>query len=352
MTSAPARCSLSPILSASLKTAARATAERFLLANGRGAQVDPAPRRSPASPSLRLPNLPEAPPPAASCWPRRLRPPTSKRALPTASWRASETHIRSGEREPALAPAAPARRDCASPSSRARCQPTRPRRALLAEGVARLGIERLPWTRALRQWRDRVMFLRRAEGDEWPDLSDAALAADVDWLAAIFAGKTALAELSADEFAAALRRRASLSDAAAARCRSADPFRLRQPARARPSTMRRKAARKSPSASRSCSASTAIPAIAGGKVPLVDRTAVAGAPAGADDTRPARLLARQLRRRARRKCAAAIRNIRGRTIRSTATATTTAKRSGAADCCSTRPGPATLCRSAIPYSVI
>ena len=26
------------------------------------------------------------------------------------------------------------------------------------------------------------MFLRRAEGDEWPDLSDAALAANIDWL--------------------------------------------------------------------------------------------------------------------------------------------------------------------------
>ena len=30
---------------------------------------------------------------------------------------------------------------------------------------------------ALKQWRDRVMFLRAAEGDEWPDLSDAALVA-------------------------------------------------------------------------------------------------------------------------------------------------------------------------------
>ena len=42
------------------------------------------------------------------------------------------------------------------------------------------------------------------------------------------------------------------------------------------------------------------PAIAGGKVPLVHRTALAGAPAGADDARPARLLARQLCRRAHR----------------------------------------------------
>ena len=48
---------------------------------------------------------------------------------------------------------------------------------LLAESIANLGIDRLPWTEALKQWRDRVMFLRHSEGVEWPDLSDAALAA-------------------------------------------------------------------------------------------------------------------------------------------------------------------------------
>jgi ATP-dependent helicase HrpB len=77
---------------------------------------------------------------------------------------------------------------------------------MLAQGAARLGIERLPWTKPLRQWRDRVMFLRRAEGDEWPDLSDAALAATaVDWLAPVLAGKTALGELASDDLAHALQ---------------------------------------------------------------------------------------------------------------------------------------------------
>ena len=76
---------------------------------------------------------------------------------------------------------------------------------MLAEGVARIGIGRLPWTKALLQWRDRVQFLRRAEGDEWPDLSDAALAgAASGWLAMALAGKTALAELGADELSDAL----------------------------------------------------------------------------------------------------------------------------------------------------
>ena len=43
------------------------------------------------------------------------------------------------------------------------------------------------------------MFLRGAEGEEWPDLSDSALAATAkEWLAAAFAGKTTLADLGAD----------------------------------------------------------------------------------------------------------------------------------------------------------
>jgi ATP-dependent helicase HrpB len=71
---------------------------------------------------------------------------------------------------------------------------------LLADGIARLGLDRLPWTRSLRQWRDRVMFMRRVEGGAWPDLSDAALAASAgDWLAPMLMSKTALAQLAGDE---------------------------------------------------------------------------------------------------------------------------------------------------------
>src|SRR5262249_58075361 len=73
---------------------------------------------------------------------------------------------------------------------------------MLAQGVGRLGIERLPWTKPLRQWRDRVRFLRRAEGGEWPDLSDAALAATaVDWLAPALARQTALSGLASEDVA-------------------------------------------------------------------------------------------------------------------------------------------------------
>jgi ATP-dependent helicase HrpB len=82
----------------------------------------------------------------------------------------------------------------------ARVEPTDDTARLLAEGIARLGIGRLPWTTTLRQWRDRVMFLRRAEGEEWPDISDAALTATVsDWLEPILTFRTALDQIHIDE---------------------------------------------------------------------------------------------------------------------------------------------------------
>ena len=76
---------------------------------------------------------------------------------------------------------------------------------LLAEGIATLGIAKLPWSKAQLQLRNRVLFLRRAEGEEWPDLSDAALARDVaDWLAPYLADKISLAQISADGLSAVL----------------------------------------------------------------------------------------------------------------------------------------------------
>ena len=74
----------------------------------------------------------------------------------------------------------------------------------LTRGVFALGLARLPWTKALKQRRDRVMFLRRAEGEAWPDLSDEALAADPNWLAPFLVGKTKLDEIGADDLASAL----------------------------------------------------------------------------------------------------------------------------------------------------
>ena len=74
----------------------------------------------------------------------------------------------------------------------------------LARGVLSLGVARLPWTKALKQQRDRVMFLAQAEGEAWPDLSDEALDANPGWLAPFLVGKTRLDEISADDLASAL----------------------------------------------------------------------------------------------------------------------------------------------------
>jgi ATP-dependent helicase HrpB len=77
--------------------------------------------------------------------------------------------------------------------------------ALLANAIAQAGIDRLPFSKHLRQWRDRVMFLRASEGDEWPDLSDAALTATAqDWLAPLLADKTALKDIGADDLSNAI----------------------------------------------------------------------------------------------------------------------------------------------------
>ncbi len=76
---------------------------------------------------------------------------------------------------------------------------------LFAEGVATLGITKLPWSKAQRQLRERVLFLRRAEGDEWLDLSDDALARGAaEWLAPFLTDKTGLSQIGADDLAAAL----------------------------------------------------------------------------------------------------------------------------------------------------
>ena len=76
---------------------------------------------------------------------------------------------------------------------------------VFAAGLVAAGLDRLPWSKALKQWRDRVMFLRKAEGDSWPDLSDAALAADGEnWLMPVLYDKISLKELSPGDLSDAL----------------------------------------------------------------------------------------------------------------------------------------------------
>ena len=68
---------------------------------------------------------------------------------------------------------------------------------VFADGISAVGLDRLPWSKAAKQWRDRVMFLRKAEGDSWPDLSDTGLIERRDdWLVPLLADKTALKDIS------------------------------------------------------------------------------------------------------------------------------------------------------------
>jgi ATP-dependent helicase HrpB len=76
---------------------------------------------------------------------------------------------------------------------------------VLADGLVAAGLDRLPWSKPLKQWRDRVMFLRAASPDDWPDLSDNALADKRgDWLVPALFDKTSLANFSAGDLSDAL----------------------------------------------------------------------------------------------------------------------------------------------------
>ncbi len=175
----------------------------FLLANGRGATVDP------ASPLARELFLAVAEFTGAAAQGRILS------AAPIAL---AEIETRFGDRIESRDDIA---FDAASGNLRGRrsrkfgaislaeqptqIEPSEDTAKLLAEKIATAGIARLPWTKAIQQWRDRVMFLRSSEGEEWPDLSDTALAENTgEWLASLFAGKTSLGNIAPDEFAAGL----------------------------------------------------------------------------------------------------------------------------------------------------
>jgi ATP-dependent helicase HrpB len=71
---------------------------------------------------------------------------------------------------------------------------------IFAQGLIGQGLDRLDWSKAALQLRTRVQFLRKAEGDEWPDLSDAGLAASAaDWLELLLTDKTARSQIGAGE---------------------------------------------------------------------------------------------------------------------------------------------------------
>jgi ATP-dependent helicase HrpB len=88
-------------------------------------------------------------------------------------------------------------------------QPSEETARILGEGLIAAGFQQLPWSKPARQWCDRVMFLRKAEGEGpqnlWPDLSDTALAAQREaWLTPLLYDKTSLKEISSGELSDAL----------------------------------------------------------------------------------------------------------------------------------------------------
>jgi ATP-dependent helicase HrpB len=87
-------------------------------------------------------------------------------------------------------------------------QPSAEAARILADGLISAGLDKLPWSKPARQWRDRVNFLRKAEGDSqnpWPDLSDDALAAQREaWLVPLLFDKTSLKQLAGGDLSEAL----------------------------------------------------------------------------------------------------------------------------------------------------
>jgi ATP-dependent helicase HrpB len=75
---------------------------------------------------------------------------------------------------------------------------------VLARGLASLGVAQWPLSKATRQWRDRILFLRQND-NHWPDLSDETLEKTAeDWLAPFLIGKTGLTDLDDETFRQAL----------------------------------------------------------------------------------------------------------------------------------------------------
>jgi ATP-dependent helicase HrpB len=182
---------------------ARGAPGQFLLANGRGANLDP------AHALARAPYLVAAELAGAAASTRILLAAAADEAdiLAAAGERIHEADEIDFDRSACALRARRVRRlDAILLSSEP--QPARASEdaaRLLAEGVAKLGLARLPWTKAQIQLRHRAGFLRAAGEDEWPDLSDETLVTTAtEWFAPFLAGKTKLSEIGADDLGAAL----------------------------------------------------------------------------------------------------------------------------------------------------
>lgn len=181
----------------------RGDGRRFVLANGRGAALDP------ASPLARARYLAVAELTGTA---------DEARILLAAELTEAEIEAEFGE---AITEGVETTFDAASGALRARhvrrlgslvlaertaaLKPGPETARALARAAAARGLERLSWSDHQRQWLDRARFLHASAPDVWPDLSWATLAETVDdWLAPQLDGVTSLGQIDADVLGRAL----------------------------------------------------------------------------------------------------------------------------------------------------
>lgn len=76
---------------------------------------------------------------------------------------------------------------------------------VFAQGLIAQGLDKLPWSKAAQHFRTRVAFLRKAEGDEWPDVSNEGLAGSAaEWLEPVLMDKISRSQIGADELSDAV----------------------------------------------------------------------------------------------------------------------------------------------------
>jgi ATP-dependent helicase HrpB len=181
---------------------ARGGPGQYLLANGRGAVLDP------ADPLARSPFLVVAELQGAAAASRIMLAAATDEAevLAIAGLRVEDSdEITFDPGSAALRARRLRKLGAVTLTSAPRPVPVGEAAALLAQGIASIGVDRLPWSKSQKQLRSRVLFLRRVEPQAWPDLSDSTLAGTVEvWLAPFLAGKTRLDEIRAEDLAAAL----------------------------------------------------------------------------------------------------------------------------------------------------
>jgi ATP-dependent helicase HrpB len=184
---------------------ARGAPGQYLLANGRGAYLDPADALV-QSPCLVVAEMQGT---AASTRILAAARTSESEVAVMARDRITECHDLTFDQDAAALRARYVRRlGALTLASEARAVvPSAETAVLLARAAAARGIERLPWSNAQAQLRHRLAFMRAAggNGDDWPDLGDDALARTAEaWLAPFLTTATRLSAIDAGTLGAAL----------------------------------------------------------------------------------------------------------------------------------------------------